>query len=174
MSYLDPKKVPVPSQDSSNNNYLQDVIGNKTDTHDGDSIYAINETLLDHVHSESKVYPTLANGVTVTAAAGAWTLGSFAEIFPASTITSDFDIHYIGVENISANDVYELVLYSGPVASEIEIGRVRFAKNTNLEGTINQPFQTPIILANERIAAKLASQGGGSDTVTISIFYHTY
>lgn len=174
MSYLNPNSIPVPSQDSADNNYIQDVVGNKTDTHDGDSIYAMSDTLLDHVHSESKVYPTLANGVTVTGAAGAWTLGVFAEIFPASTITSDFDIHFIGVEAISANDVYELVLYQGPVASEVEIGRVRFSKSTVQEGTQNQPFQTPIIAANERISAKVASAGGGSDTVTISIFYHTY
>ena len=139
MTWLTPS-VPVPAQDSADNNYIQDVVGNKTDTHDGNSMYAVTETLLEHVHSPSKVYPTLANGVTVTTGAGAWGLGSFVEIVPASTITSDFDIHHISLEALSASGAYELVLYKGAASSEIEIGRVRFAKNSNFDSLINQPF----------------------------------
>lgn len=164
---------PIATQDSSNNNTPADVVGNKTDTHDGNSIYAVIKTLLEHVHKESKVYPTLASGVTVTAGAGAWTLGSFVEIVPASTITSDFDIHYLSIESISANDVYEIVLYKGAAASEVEIGRVRVTKNAALDATLNVPFQTPLIAANERISAKVAS-GSGSNNLSLSTFYHTY
>lgn len=172
MSWLTPS-VPVPAQDSSDNNYIQDVVGNKTDTHDGDSLYAFAETLLDHVHSAQKVYPTLSSGIAVAAGVGSWTLGDFFEIVAASTITSDFDIHYISIEGISANDTYELVLYKGAESSEIEIGRVRFSKSAAQEGTENQPFQTIIIAANERISVKLAS-ATGSNNVTIGIIYHTY
>lgn len=173
MAFL-PQDVTVPSQDSTNNNIWGDVIGNKIDTHNGNSLYSKIKTVLEHVHSSAKVYPTLANGVTITGATGAWTLGSFAEIIPASTITSDFDIHFISIENISANDVYELVLYKGAVSSEIEIGRIRFVKTALIEAVLNVPIQTPIISANERISAKLASAGGGSDTATVSLFYHVY
>ena len=172
MTYLNPLTIPIPGQDSANNSYIQDVVGNKTDTHAGDSLYGKIETLTDHIHSTTKVYPTLANGVTVTGDA-AWTLGAFVEIVPVNTITSDFDIHFIDIEDISANDVYELVLYKGLGGSEIEIGRIRFTKDAVQAGTVNQPFQTELIAANERISAKVASSSG-SDNVTISIRYHTY
>lgn len=173
MTYLDPTTVPVPSADSADNNYFQDVIGNKTDTSAGDSIFAHVHTLEEHVHSAQKVYPTLSPGIAVAAGVGAWTLGDFFEIVAASTITSVFDIHYLSIEAITANDVYELVLYKGALASEIEVGRVRFSKSAAQEGTENQPFQTIIIAANERISAKLAS-ATGSNNVTTGIIYHTY
>jgi hypothetical protein len=131
------------------------------------------EILLDHIHMPCKVYPTLADGVTVTADATAWTLGAFVVVVPASTITAGFDIHHISVEALSANDIYELVLYSGADLSETEIGRVRFTKNANQDGTMDVPFQTPINAANSQIKAKLATNAGSS-TADISIFYHTY
>lgn len=162
----------VPPVDSANNKDWGDVIGNKSDTHDGDSLRAMSHTFDEHFHNPGKVYPTLANGVVVTAG-GAWALGSFAVIVPTNGITSDFDIHHISIEAVSAIEVYELVLYSGPDASEVEIGRVRFTKSTNNDATQNIPFMCPIVAANSQIKAKLATQGG-SDTVTISIFYHIY
>jgi hypothetical protein len=116
------------------------------------------------------VYPTLAAGVTVTAGA-AWTLGAFSQIVPASTIGDRFDIHYISIENISANDTFELVLYQG--ALDVEVGRVRFVKNAIMDGTQNVQFLSPLIPADARIRAKVASATGGNN-VTISIFYHTY
>jgi len=42
MTYLNPNAVPVPSQDSADNSFMQDVVGNKTDTAGGDSLVAIN------------------------------------------------------------------------------------------------------------------------------------
>jgi len=175
MTFLDPKKVPVPAADSADNNYMQDVIGNKTDTHSGISLYGRVKTLNEHIHSASKVYPTLASGVTVTAGA-AWTLGNFSEIVPVSTIGSPFDIHHVSIENISANDVYELVLYydaDGTPGDEVECGRVRVTKNASQDSTLNIPMQTPIIPADYQIKAKLASSAGGN-SVDITIFYHVY
>jgi hypothetical protein len=172
MTYLNPETVPIPGQDSVDNNYLQDVVGNKTDTHSGDSLYSLSETLNDHVHKPSKVYPTLAAGVTITCGTPAWTLGNFVEIVPASTITTDFDIHHLSIENLSANAVYEIVLYYG--GSDIEAGRVRVTKNTNFDSVFNVPMQTPIIPANSRIRAKIASDSGNADTSDLSIKYHEY
>ena len=160
---------PVPTADGANNNTMNDVIGNKNDSHVGSSIMAIVETLIDHVHHSSKVYPTLANGVAVLSGA-AWVLGNFVEIVPINTITSDFDIHYVSIEGLDANDTYELVLYTG---ADVELGRVRFVKNAVQDGTVNVPFQCNIVDANTQIKAKLATSGGG-DTATISVFYHTY
>jgi len=164
-------RIYVPSADSSDNETIRDVVGNKNDGHNGDSIYAGVEILQDHVHHASLVYPTLANGVTVTEGA-AWTLGAFAQIVPASTIGDAFDIHHISIENISANGVYELVLYYG--AGNTECGRVRFVQNAVQDTVMNIPMQTPIIPADSRIQAKVASAAGGVKTVDISLFYHTY
>jgi hypothetical protein len=125
----------------------------------------------DHSHSASNVYPTLAAGVTVESDAVAWTLGAFVEIVPVSTITSIFDIHHIHVESITANDTLELVLYYG--AGDTEAGRVRITQNAVMDSIVNVPFQTPLIPANSRIRAKVASATGGTDC-TISIKYHTY
>lgn len=137
-----------------------------------DSPYDKLHNTCDHLHSSAKIYPTLAAGVTVTGAVGAWTLGSYAEIVPASTITDAFDVHWIVVESVSASGIYELVLY----AATTEIGRVRFSVVDTAQGsTISPiPFICPIQAANTQIQAKVASSSGGSDTIDISIFYHTY
>lgn len=129
-------------------------------------------TLDKHAHSESKCYPTLAAGKTVVGAGGGWGLGVFKEIVPVNTISDDFDIHYITVEGASVAEVYELVLY----AVEVEIARVRmaFIDVANSQTLPSIPVQTPIIKKNTQIQAKVASSGGGGDTVTISLHYHTY
>lgn len=158
----------VPAADSTDNVDSSDVLGSKQDGHDGDSAMAVLHTLNEHAHSPSKVYPTLATPENVVAGA-AWVLGAFKEIVPVGGITEDFDIHFVSIEGISANDNYELVLY----AVTTEIGRVRFVKNAGIAPTINVPIQCPIIPANTQIQAKLASATGGSD-VDISLFYHGY
>ena len=62
----------------------------------------------NHIHSQNKVYPTLANGVQIAAAAGLWAPSAgFTEIIPVDTITSDFSIHHINVEAASDSDTYE-------------------------------------------------------------------
>ena len=155
--------------DSAANIDITDVIGNKLDTHDGNSIFSHAHIVEEHIHKPCQVYPTLANGVAVAGAAGVWTLGAFVEIVPITRITSQFDIHYISIEALDDNTVYEIVLY----AVEVEIGRVRVVKNAQQDGTMNIPFQCPIIPADTQIQAKSASAAGNS-VATISLFYHLY
>lgn len=174
MTVLDPKKIPKPAKNSSANNYIQDVLGNKTDNISGDSLYALAHINEEHNHSPSKVYPTLASTPDITTGTPAWTLGTFQEIVPVNTITSPFDIHHIAVEHVDTVTTYELVLYRGAVSSEVEIGRVRYSKTTNIATVSSQPFQTAILPANTRISARVASQSGNNDDTGISIFYHTY
>lgn len=126
------------------------------------------DIIYEHGHSESKCYPTLANGVAVLGGI-AWTLGNFVEIIPVNTITKDFDIHFISIEGLSAVDTYEIVLY----AAETEISRVRVARTANQDSTTQVPIQTPMLKANTQIQAKSASSGGG-DTAIISLHYHEY
>ncbi len=158
----------VPPVDSTGNTSIEEVVGNKNDTHDGDSIRAMLHRLDEHAHKPSKVWPTLANGIAVTSGA-AWVLGAFAEIAAVNDIAVDFDIHHISIEALSANEVYEVVLY----AVTSEIGRVRVTKNANLDGTMNIPLQCPVQPANTQIQAKVATESGG-DTATLSLFYHEY
>ncbi len=129
---------------------------------------ALDHIIDDHIHKACGVYPTLASGETVIAGAQ-WVLGEFKEIVPGSTIGEEFDIHYISVEDLDTNAVYEIVLY----AATAEIGRVRVTKNAVQDGTMNIPFQCPILPADTQIQAKLADSVGASQAV-ISIFYHTY
>lgn len=128
-------------------------------------------TLSDHFHSPSKVYPTLAAGVSVVSGA-AWTLGNFTEIIPANTITEKFDIHWVDVEDVTDDETYELVLY----AVETEIARIRFAADNpagNRITTSPVPVQMEIQEANTQIQAKLASSGA-TETAIISVIYHEY
>jgi hypothetical protein len=133
-----------------------------------DKLHAIEE----HNHQVGRVYPTLADGVVIASAATVWVLGSLVEIVPASTITNKFDIHYVAVEDIAATDIYELVLYQG--ASDVEIARCRFIRGSNFSEELAVPVMTPLIPANARIRAALASKAAAANTVTISLQYHEY
>lgn len=128
-------------------------------------------TIIEHdQHGAASVYPTMANGVTVSANAAAWTLGNYVEVVPANGITSIFDIHYINFENITTNSTYELVLY----AVTTEIGRLRFFKSGTRDPGSGKYFQTPRIAANTQIQAKLMDASVGVTSITFSIGYHTY
>lgn len=130
------------------------------------------EVLEEHIHSISRVYPTLANGATVTGAAGAWTLGNFAEIVPVNTITDDFDIHFLSIEGASAGDTYEIFLYAATTL--VGHRKITFIDVANSQTLPSIPFQTTVIPKNTQIQAKVATKAGGAETITISIEYHTY
>lgn len=121
---------------------------------------------------EAKVYPTLASGVTITAAASAWVAGNVAEIVPASTITECFRIDYLSFAAFSAAVTYEVIVYKGAAGSEEEIGRVRIHPGTTSGVVLNVPLFTKMIDANERISAKVATGTGVANTVVMSISYH--
>ncbi len=161
--------ITVPAVDSVSNIDMRDVVGNKGDTHDSDSLSGHAHNTNDHFHKPCLVYPTLANGVAVAGAAGVWGLGGFVQIVPDAAIGSQFDIHWISIEALDDNTIYEIFLY----AVEVFIGHVRFTKNAQQDGTMNIPFQCEIQAAGAQIQAKLASAAGNS-VATISLFYHIY
>ena len=165
----------VPSLNSAANTTSRDVIGNKTDDEGGNSLAAKAFIQTMHIHSVGKVYPTLANGTAIAAGTGVWTLGTKVEIVPANTIVDPFDIHHILVEVASGDDTFCLALYQG--ASDVEIGRVRFTRDSTGGLTVMSavPFMTPIIPGNARIRAAIATQSGTAGrSATVSLFYHTY
>lgn len=128
----------------------------------------------EHIHSAQKVYPTLANGITLTGHNTAWTLGNKTEIIPVNTITSMFDLHWVNIGEASVTDTYEIVFYKGLAGAEIEIGRCRVVRAAAQSGTAPVSLMTPLIPANTRISAALASASGGGDTLELALFYHTY
>jgi len=132
-----------------------------------DKLHVIEE----HLHSSSCVYPTLAAGVSVLSGA-IWTLGNFVELIPINTIVKDFDIHFLVVESVTDDEVFELVFYNATT----EISRVRWASDAAAGGTvISVPVQTlmQIQLKNSQIQCKLASSGA-TETAVISVIYHEY
>jgi len=124
--------------------------------------------LLNQDHSIQQVYPELADPITVTANATAWTLGNYAEIIPADTITSKFHLHYAEISNISANDIYELRLYSGTTL----IASVTFTKSASGAPDDVIPFSSPHIPANGQVQAKLACKSASANTADVKLFYH--
>ena len=162
--------------DSAANAQICDVIGNKDDTLAGNSImgllkFAANrlEVINDHLHNASKCYPTLADGVAVTAHATAWTLGTAVEIIPANYVTKPFNIFFVNVEAATATDVYEIVLYSGAAAGT-EIGRIRNIRNNTYPEAGGSAIACRVVAANTKISARIASKTGGG-VLTLSLFY---
>lgn len=164
----------VPAQNSTGNSTSIDVIGSKLDTHDGNSLYALTHTLEEHAHKEQRVYPRLANPITLTKALGVWAaFPTPTEIVPASTITEALDIHFVTISNISANGAYDLELYMGAALSEVFIGAVTFVRTANKDQAALTE-QTIIVPANTRISAAISSSNASADTADIKIEYHTY
>ncbi len=163
----------VPTADSADNVHIRDVLGSKTDTHDGDSVRAILHILDEHTHNHQRVYPELADPITITSAGGAWNLGTIVEIVPVNTITEPFDIHWIAFSSASATDDYEVKIYSGLGGAEVEIATTRTYKQATQAGSAPSPVLTNIMPANTRISAALAT-GGGGDNIGVTLLYHEY
>lgn len=117
------------------------------------------------VADNTKVYPTLAAATTVAAAAGAFTLGAFVQIVPATTIVSDCYIDAVEIEAISAALKGELVLYHG--AGQTEFARLAFVAAGRY--TLSAQKKIP---ANDKIEAKFATTAGGSQTCDVRLSYH--
>ena len=156
---------------------IRDVIGNREDTSFSGGNGGGHPSVVGHltagyyhVHSPAKVYPTLADSITLTASATAWTLGTKVQIIPADTIATWFDIHWILVHSISATDEYELVLWAD---DDTEIGRIAFVKTAAQAQEGNLPIQIPPQPAGTKISASLACKAGGN-TASIKLYYHQY
>lgn len=120
----------------------------------------------------SGVRPAQADGIATTAGA-AWVLGNFsAAISATSSITNNFTIIGVVVSTCDTTDEYEIVLYAGPNASEVEVGRTKCHITnpvaTPLPGPI--PIRTPVIAGGSQIKAKIASKGGAG-ILSLSIIY---
>jgi hypothetical protein len=162
--------ISVPAADSVANVSPRDVIGNKQDAETSDSLYALAHANEEHIHTPQLCYPTLANGINLVAGA-AWVLGALTQIIPAATITNNFDIHWISIEDISQIDVFELQLFHG--AGDTFAGCIRFSRKANQAHPQMQKVQPQIIPANDRVRGRLDSSIGGNN-VDVAHLYHEY
>lgn len=139
-----------------------------------DSAFAELESINAHLHGEGMCYPTLAGGVTVADSGGVWTLGAFVEVVPASTITNPYSLHFLNVEALDTDAVYELHLFQGGADTLVCKRRLNRNSVVGFGGLQSVKLQTPVIPANARVRAKLASSvGGASGNFALQYHEHT-
>ncbi len=161
----------VPDPDGVLNATINEVIGNRSDGNNTNTLHGLLGDVYEEIHTAQLVYPTMALGALVTAHADAWTPGAFAEVVPINTITGEFHIHHICVCSASANGDYEVILYH----VETEIGRFTFTRSDKKDDVEGIDLFTPHCAANSQIQAKLASSNAASeDTVRLKLWYHPH
>lgn len=139
------------------------------------NVFAKVKMLEEHIHGKPYVYPNLANSVQITCGtASAWDLGTIVEIIPANTITEDFDIHWVDISAISANDEFQLDLYTGAGGAEVWAGSCPFSRNSVQSQEGSQAHMSNLILKNTRISGAIACAGGTAKTANIKLRYHVY
>lgn len=171
----------IPERDSTSNGNMSDVLGNKTDrafsnADDDPSVIGHLVANYYHVHSPAKIYPRDAAPITITAGAGAYNEGTKTTILASDAAERPgyrFDIHWIIVGTISAQDDYILKIYIGEAGNEEFWGEAAFSRDSNQQRGSQFPIQGPPIPVNTRISASLMS-GSGSDTCDIKIYTHIY
>lgn len=120
------------------------------------------------IDSRTKLYPDLAEPITVTAGNGAWILGDAVEIVPVNAIGYNFHIRHIHVIDMSANDEYQIVLYANgeQIASEF------CSRTDGIHNKASVEITTDTIPANSKIEAKIATSGSGlTPTLRLRISY---
>jgi len=159
-----------------------DSIGSKNDfvtvpySFGVNSILAHLNTAYYHIHGESFVYPDLAQGIRLTSGSSSWAdPGSFTTIIPEDTLTtSQFDLHWVDIYELSDNAEYEIKFYSGASGIESFIGSAITQRNSNFNREGQQPLQIPQQVSGSRISAKLFSDNGSPVTCRIKLVGHYY
>lgn len=135
------------------------------------------EILLEHVHGVCEVYPKNDGiapwevGVNVVAGgAAAGQFGVASIVLPGAATVYPFDIHWINIEVLPANAVYEVIFLNGAT----EIGRVRFARTNNNEAANGVPIMTAMQPAGSVITAQCANSAGSVGNIVVSVYYHQY
>ncbi|GAH23976.1 unnamed protein product, partial [marine sediment metagenome] len=92
----------VPPANNLLNEYITQLIGNRNDFNNAQTIFGFLHDLWEEGHARQLVYPYLAPGVLITSHTDAYTLGNFIEVVPANAITQGFHIHHIHLISPSA------------------------------------------------------------------------
>lgn len=114
-----------------------------------------------------KVWPTLLNEVVVTGGAGVWALGAAAAIVAPNDIGTVYYVDEVYITAVSGMfSGGELIFYHG--AGATEFARV-VVSNGPTSISVRNSKRIP---ANDKIDVKLATKGGGAETVSLKIGYH--
>ena len=144
--------------------------GTANDSYFHETIRGRVEAAYQHVHKEARVAPSKNTGVTVTSSATAWTLGDFsADIIAANSVGATYDLHWVNVESMDTNGIYEIVFYAG----NDEIARVRTSRQDNFTKREALFVESPWIGDGVALRAKVAHSVGSAACV-VSVGYHTY
>lgn len=161
----------VPPVDGVANLLVKDVVGNREDGADTNTIQGRAEDAWQQAHTGQMVYPILATGVLVTAHTNAWTLGAYATLVPVNAIDCDFHIHHICICSASANGGYELRFYRGTERLAI----VTFTRTDKKDDVAGLDITMRHLLANSQVRIKLASSNAAQeDTVRVKVWYHPH
>lgn len=166
--------IQVSSASGTDNIYISDVIGNRNDSHDDDTLFGREHKWNDHTHSVSLYYPSLAANVTLTAGATAFSLGTITTIIPSSAITNEFDIHFVYVTNASVAGNFMIRLYQGSSGAETQIAEMKVSLGIVLNNVAPVPTMTPLLISNTRVSAAVATSTSGAASIDIALNYHTY
>ena len=182
MTYINPRNVAVPLADAVDNDFIQDVIGNKSDSSYSNavidaSIIGLLKGIMNNFNAPTKIYPT---GLGVNEDKGAdpipvtsddimpWQHGAVTEVIPVDTVDEFFSIRGIIVTGVTADDEYELRLYQGTPPASVEIGRIAFKGLVIVPNNI-LPINTELIIPNTEIGASLACADGDGAAAAIKI-----
>ena len=156
----------VPGADSANNVTTNDVVGQKTDTVAGNSLYSLAHRAEHDRHNRLGVFPTLAAGSALVSSAANWTYGLITELMAAAAAPAgDYHITRVVVEATNKAGVFELALYYG--AADTLFATVRYAVVTALASVaLVLPLTGPVIAGGSRIRAQLASSDGLANQAT--------
>jgi len=159
----------APGADSANNVTTNDVVGNKTDTIAGNSLYSLLHRAEHDRHNMMGVFPTQAAGSALVSNNANWTYGGITEIMAAASAPAgDYHITRVVVEATNKAGVFELALYYG--AADTLFATVRYAVITALASAgIVLPITGPVITGGSRIRAQLASSDGFANQATQAI-----
>lgn len=131
-----------------------------------------------HVHGEPFCYPELADDISISSGTGTWgTGGTITQIIPASFLTvSAFDLHWVNINNISADAYYYIEVYAGD--PWVKIGCTRsWRDSTFFGGQVSvgtKRIQVPQQSQGIRVGAKLYSGNAGVASCEISFEGHYY
>ncbi len=135
-------------------------------------IGVIQELDDEHIHSSQLVAPAAAAPVLCAAGAPGYGLGIFSNAFLANGfVPFPFDVHWVDISNISANDDYEITFYYG--LTDIFLCAAAFTRSGPQLTSFHMHLQSIIVPAGSRIRARLASAAGGNNC-NAKIFYHEY
>lgn len=175
-------KFNTADENSTANVEIKDVVGNKEDHsfsnyQNHPSVVGHLKAGYYHVHAPAKLYPKFLDAVSVNnnvdgSPAGDWVESDKQEVIPTTAFDKPFDIHWIKIFSMSANDEYVLTLYN---SSDEVLGEVGFSQITNQVRNTDVIIQIPPLPANSQVRATLAAKAGSTArSVTVKFFIHEY